>query len=566
MAAFGALAFAPAGRIGQAAPRAAASPGPARGTAPPEAPPEAAPSRGQELRGSLAAAASCAVLISHRRARKVQRDVRRSAGAAPEAVVQVDRQKTDKVRKAMYRSDDYYKFSRDSMAHSLEKLKETAGSELLTKIRLAGFVHREDTLTFVLAQSYGFCWGVERAIAMAHEARRFFPEKKIWCTNEIIHNPVVNEGLQDMGMGFIEQDKTSGNKDFSVVNPGDVVLLPAFGASVDEMALLQERKAKIVDTTCPWVARVWGAVESAKRKGYTSLVHGKSSHEETVATASFAAKYVVMKGIGDAEYVSKYIIEGGSREEFLARFEGSCSEGFDPDVDLDAVGMANQTTMMKSETMMIGQLFERTMIRKYGPENVKEHFFTSNTICDATQDRQDAMYKMLGTTARPVDSKLYAVLEEEQQDVEVSLSSAKVKDTTSSAAMENKMKGPANPVPEDYSEAVDFVLIIGGFNSSNTTHLAEICEEEGVPVYHIDDAARIGGSSGLGNLIEHKPLLTPVSVAMAGEGLEVAEGVLAPGRRMRIGVSSGASTPDKITEECLQKLLAIKAEVDRQAA
>jgi 4-hydroxy-3-methylbut-2-enyl diphosphate reductase len=466
----------------------------------------------------------------------------------------------------MYRSDDYYKFSRDGMEHSLEKLKETAGSELLTRIRLAGFVHREDTLTFVLAQSYGFCWGVERAIAMAHEARRFFPEKKIWCTNEIIHNPVVNEGLQDMGMSFIAQDKASGTKDFSVVNPGDVVLLPAFGASVDEMALLQEKRAKIVDTTCPWVARVWGAVETAKRKGYTSLVHGKYNHEETVATTSFAAKYLVMKGIGDAEYVCNYIMEGGSREEFLARFEGACSEGFDPDVDLDAVGMANQTTMMKSETMMIGQLFERTMIRKYGPESLKEHFLTSNTICDATQDRQDAMYKMLGKTQRPVDSKLYAVLEEEQQDVTVDLSSAKVKDTTSSAAMENKMKGPANPVPEDYSEAVDFVLIIGGFNSSNTTHLAEICEEEGVPVYHIDDASRIGGPGGLENLIEHKPLLTPVSVAMAGEGLEVAEGVLAPGRRMRIGVSSGASTPDNITEECLQKLLAIKAEVDRQAA
>jgi len=176
------------------------------------------------------------------------------------------------------------------------------------------------------------------------------------------------------------------------------------------------------------------------------------------------------------------------------------------------------------------------------------------------------MYQMLGTKARPIESKLYAVLEEEQEDVEIDLSSTKVKEVTSSAAMENKMKGPSNPVPDDYAESVDFVLIIGGFNSSNTTHLAEICEEEGVPVYHIDDAARIGGASGLGNTIEHKPLITPVSVAMAGEGLEVARGVMTPGRRMRIGISSGASTPDNIAEECLQKLLAIKAEVDRQAS
>jgi 4-hydroxy-3-methylbut-2-enyl diphosphate reductase len=485
---------------------------------------------------------------------------------APEAISRVDRKKTDKVRKAMYRSDDYYKFSRDGMAHSIEKLKESAGSKLLTKIRLAGFVHREDSLTFVMAQSYGFCWGVERAIAMAHEARRFFPEKRIWCTNEIIHNPVVNDGLEAMGMGFIEQDKASGNKDFSVVNKGDVVLLPAFGASVDEMAFLQEKEAKIVDTTCPWVARVWGAVETAKRKGYTALVHGKSSHEETVATTSFASSYLVMKGISDAEYVCKYIMEGGSRDEFMAKFKGSFSDGFDPDTDLAKVGMANQTTMMKSETMMIGKLFERTMLKKYGPQNLKDHFLTSNTICDATQDRQDAMYQMLGKKARDVDSKLYAVLEEEQQDIEIDLASTKVKEATSSAAMENKMKGPSNPVPDDYSESVDFVLIIGGFNSSNTTHLAEICEEEEVPVYHIDDATRIGGASGLENIIEHKPLITPVSVAMAGEGLEVAKGVMTPGRKMRIGVSSGASTPDNIAEECLQKLLAIKAEVDRQAS
>jgi len=228
--------------------------------------------------------------------------------------------------------------------------------------------------------------------------------------------------------------------------------------------------------------------------------------------------------------------------------------------------MANQTTMMKSETMMIGKLFERTMLKKYGPQSLKEHFLTSNTICDATQDRQDAMYQMLGKKARTVDSKLYAVLEEEQQDVEIDLASTKVKEATSSAAMENKMKGPSNPVPDDYSESVDFVLIIGGFNSSNTTHLAEICEEEEVPVYHIDDATRIGGASGLENTIEHKPLITPVSVAMAGEGLEVAKGVMTPGRKMRIGVSSGASTPDNIAEECLQKLLAIKAEVDRQVS
>merc|ERR1712032_591408 len=203
------------------------------------------------------------------------------------------------------------------------------------------------------------------------------------------------------------------------------------------------------------------------------------------------------------------------------------------------------------------------MIRKFGPAELKDHFLTSNTICDATQDRQDAMYKMLGKEARTVDSKLYATLEEEQVELEIELASEKVKENTSSAAMENKMKGPANPVPEDYSEPVDFVLIIGGYNSSNTTHMVEICEEEGVTAYHIDDASRIGGASGMENTIQHKPLVTPVSVAMAGEGLELSKSFVAPGA-LRIGVSSGASTPDNIVEECLKKILAIKQVVDGQ--
>jgi len=351
----------------------------------------------------------------------------------------------------------------------------------------------------------------------------------------------------------------------SVVKTGDVVVLPAFGASVDEMSFLQEKKAVIVDTTCPWVARVWGAVETAKRKGHTSIVHGKYSHEETVATTSFAATYLVLNNIRDAEYVCTYITEGGDKQDFLKRFKGAHSEGFDPDADLQSIGMANQTTMMKDETMLVGKLFERTMIRKYGPDKLKEHFLTSNTICDATQDRQKAMYTMLGTTSTGKESSLYATLEEEQVQMEISLASAKVKEDTSSAAMENKMKGPVGPVPKEYSGRVDFVLIIGGYNSSNTTHLVEICEDEGVTVYHVDDASRIGGASGVENTIQYKPLVTPVSVAMAGEGLELSQGFVASGP-LRIGVSSGASTPDNVVEECLRRIVAIKQAVDGQVA
>jgi len=273
----------------------------------------------------------------------------------------------------------------------------------------------------------------------------------------------------------------------------------------------------------------------------------------------------VLNNIRDAEYVCTYIMEGGDKQEFLKRFNGAHSEGFDPDADLQSIGMANQTTMMKDETMLLGKLFERTMIRKYGPDKLKEHFLTSNTICDATHDRQKAMYTMLGTTGKGKESSLYATLEEEQVEMDINLASAKVKEETSSAAMENKMKGPTGPVPKEYSGPVNFVLIIGGYNSSNTTHLVEICEDERVAVYHVDDASRIGGASGVENTIQYKPLVTPVSVAMAGEGLEQTQGFVASGP-LRIGVSSGASTPDNVVEECLRRIVAIKQIVDGQVA
>merc|ERR1719492_546323 len=161
--------------------------------------------------------------------------------------------------------------------------------------------------------------------------------------------------------------------------------------------------------------------------------------------------------------------------------------------------------MMKSETSMIGQLFERTMIHKYGPTDIKDHFVSSNTICDATQDRQDAMYRLVGAE------------KEEQMELDIKLVSTKVhKEGTSSAKMEMAMKGEGTARPDVYDGGVDIVIIVGGYNSSNTAHLLEIAEHEGVPAYHIDDAHRIGGESDIENVIQHKPLITPVAVAMAG--------------------------------------------------
>lgn len=309
----------------------------------------------------------------------------------------------------------------NSSSALLKKIKFTKPTllpgGLVAKMRESGFAYVQGDVSLKLADAYGFCWGVERAVQMAYEARKQYPTENLWITNEIIHNPTVNKKLADMGVKFIEETKDG--KDFSGVQNGEVVILPAFGASVHEMKLLAEKGVSIVDTTCPWVSKVWNAVDSHKRKEFSSIIHGKWAHEETVATASFAGTYLVVKDMKEAQYVCDYILNGGDREEFLAKFKNAYSAGFDPDTDLEGVGIANQTTMLKGETDQIGKLLEKTMMEKHGVANLADHYMVMDTICDATQERQDAMYKLV--EAKP-----------------------------------------------------DIMLVVGGFNSSNTQHLQEI--------------------------------------------------------------------------------------------
>jgi len=396
---------------------------------------------------------------------------------------------TKTFKRNLQKSDHYH---RRGFGHDAEvegAMKTEYESALVAKIRSQGNVLTQGEVTIRLAEAFGFCWGVERAVAIAYETRTHFPQERIWITNEIIHNPGVNDRLREMNVGFIEvQD---GQKDFSVVAAGDVVILPAFGATVQEMQLLDERGCTIVDTTCPWVSKVWNSVEKHKKNQYTSIVHGKYKHEETLATTSFAGKYLVVLNLAEAQYVADYILHGGDRAEFLTKFANAHSEGFDPDTDLTQIGIANQTTMLKSETEAIGKLFERTLLAKYGPINLNHHFQAFNTICDATQERQDAMLELVK------------------------------------------------------AKEIDLILVIGGYNSSNTTHLQEIAIEYGIPSYHIDSAVRID----VNNCIEHKPL---------GQALTLTENWL-PAGKVTIGITSGASTPDKSVEEAIEKILATKS-------
>jgi 4-hydroxy-3-methylbut-2-en-1-yl diphosphate reductase len=394
---------------------------------------------------------------------------------------------TKAFKRSLQQSENYHRKGFGHEAEVADVMKTAYQSSLIQQIRDNNYRLERNGVTIRLAEAFGFCWGVERAVAIAYETRQHFPTERIWITNEIIHNPSVNQHLRDMEVGFIAVD--SGQKDFSVVDSGDVVILPAFGASVQEMQLLKDKGCKIVDTTCPWVSKVWNTVEKHKKKDYTSIIHGQYKHEETVATSSFADKYLIVLNLHQAEYVSDYIINGGDPNEFMAKFNNAYSAGFDPDVDLERVGIANQTTMLKTETEHIGKLFEKTMMRKYGPDQLNEHFLSFNTICDATQERQDAMLGLV-------------------------------------------------------EEKLDLMVVIGGFNSSNTTHLQEIAVDRTIPSYHIDCAERILP----GNRIEHKPL---------GGDLVIAENWL-PDGKIVVGVTSGASTPDKVVEDAIDRIFAMK--------
>lgn len=371
------------------------------------------------------------------------------------------------------------------------ELKQEYNSTLITELRSNGNVLKQGDVTIRLAEAFGFCWGVDRAVSMAYETRRYFPERTIWITNEIIHNPVVNSRLKEMGIKFISVAE-SGQKDFSVVGVGDVVILPAFGASTTEMQLLESKSCEIVDTTCPWVSRVWNRVIKYEKSDFTAIIHGKWRHEETIATSSRCKHYLIVQNLEEAQWACNYILGLFSREQFLQKFQHAYSDGFDPDQHLQKVGIANQTTMLKGETEQIAKLFETTMLRKYGPGELDEHFLSpGDTICDATQERQDAMFALI-------------------------------------------------------QEPLDIILVIGGYNSSNTGHLYEIAAKKGTPAYHIDGHTRIN----LDNSILHYSHDTHNST-MTHPWL--------PAGPITIGITAGASTPDQVVAECIEKILKIRS-------
>jgi 4-hydroxy-3-methylbut-2-en-1-yl diphosphate reductase len=390
-------------------------------------------------------------------------------------------------KRSLQQSEHYHREGFGHGSKIMRILSAEYQSSLIQQIRQNNHRWQEGKVTIHLAKAFGFCWGVERAVAMAYETRQHFPNKRIWITNEIIHNPSVNQRLLEMNVGFIEV--IGNHKDFSIVKKEDVVIFPAFGASVTEMQLLNNKGCTIVDTTCPWVSKVWNSVEKYKKRHYTSIIHGKYLHEETVATSSFAGNYLVVLNTEQTNYVCNYILNGGNKEDFLDKFKNAHSPGFNPNYNLEKLGIANQTTMLKSETEQISEMFKQAIIKKHGLAHLDEHFMSFNTICNATQERQDAMLQLV-------------------------------------------------------KQKLDLMVVIGGFNSSNTTHLQEIAIERRIPSYHIDNATRIKPN----NTIEHKPL---------GRDLELKENWLQDGSII-VGITSGASTPDIVVEAVINKICAAK--------
>ncbi len=376
------------------------------------------------------------------------------------------------------------------------ELSADYNGQIVDALREHDYALTVDDVTIRLAKEFGFCYGVERAVEYAYQTHRKFPDRRLLLVGEIIHNPHVNEKLRGMGIEIMEPG-ADGHFDFGAVRPEDVVILPAFGVTIAAFEALRAIGCVLVDTTCGSVLNVWKRVEAYARDGFTALIHGKHYHEETRATASQVMKYpggsyLVVRDMGEAREVCDYIEGRGDREAFLAKFARAASHGFDPDVHLRRIGVANQTTMLAKESLAIGEEVGQAMARARGAEARATDFRTFDTICSATQERQDAVIALL-------------------------------------------------------EEPLDAMIVIGGFNSSNTISLAALCAER-VPTYHIEDAEGLAPDAGTVHF----------RVAGVKHVEETREGWLPMDRPVRIGVTAGASTPNNKIGETVARILATR--------
>jgi 4-hydroxy-3-methylbut-2-enyl diphosphate reductase len=333
---------------------------------------------------------------------------------------------------------------------------------------------------------------VERAIDLAYAARKVFKDRRLFIVGEIIHNPEVNEQISSLGIrNLIGQNKQA---DISELGPDDVVILPAFGTELAVLQQIKDRGCQIVDTTCGDVMSVWKRVRKYASESATSIIHGKAEHEETKATSSRAlgdgkGHYLVVLTLADTDYVCDYIRHGGDKQEFLERFKGAFSPGFDPDIHLRTVGVANQTTMLRGETEEVQRRIQQAILDRDGPELSARNFRFFDTICGATQERQDALRQLLNIK-------------------------------------------------------MDLLLVVGGYNSSNTSHLAEMGEEK-LPTYFVLNASRLISEKEIRHYDLH-------------QRREVVARDWLPRGKVVVGITAGASCPNNLIEETLIRLFQLR--------
>ena len=372
-------------------------------------------------------------------------------------------------------------------------------SAVVQQITSSDHQYRAGRLTIHLARVFGFCYGVDRAVDYAYQTRLKFPDRPVYLTGEIIHNPHVNDKLRAAGVRFLSDPGEHTDR----LGPEAVVILPAFGVTIAALEQYQRQGCTLVDTTCGSVLNVWKNVRQYARDGFTAVIHGKVHHEETQATASQALKcpngcYLVVRDRAEAATVCDYIRSGNDREAFLARFKNVASAHFDPDRHLQRIGLANQTTMLMSESIEIGEMLQQAMAERYGASEVADRYRAFDTICSATQDRQDAVTSLL-------DERRF-----------------------------------------------DLMIVVGGYNSSNTRNLARICVPR-VRTYHIADAECLVSSTELRHRqVDMNP---PMPNAYTNAAVEViANGWLPPSGPVTVGLTAGASTPNNIIGQVIERL------------
>ncbi len=350
-------------------------------------------------------------------------------------------------------------------------------------------------VSFHLARHFGFCYGVENAIEIAYKAIKENPEKRIYLLSQMIHNPAVNDDLTKLGIAFLQD--TDGNQliSFESLKPEDIVIIPAFGTTIEIEKKLNDLSINIqqYNTTCPFVEKVWNRSGKLGDLGHTVIIHGKASHEETRATFSQSANKaptLIIKDMEEAVYLGKIISGDIEQANFYSFFEGKYTSNFNPELDLTRIGVVNQTTMLASETESITAYLRSVMIEKFGEENIKNHMAdTRDTLCYATNDNQ----------------------------------------TSTLALMDNEY---------------DLAIVIGGYNSSNTTHLVEILESK-FPTYFIKDESEIVSKNEIHSFNIHQKFVEQHPSFLPGLP------------HINIAITSGASCPDSIMDEVIQRILTL---------